>query len=139
VTGDTGISSLFAFPPYNCIDITTYMGGSIPLAIGAYLKGYDNVWALTGNFSFIAAGHMGLPEALQRRIPLKILIFYNGKAEATGGQPIPEGILENILGGYNEYLRYIKNPQNCHEVETVLREANYSKEMRIVIADYRKL
>jgi len=82
---------------------------------------------------------LGLPEALQRGIPPKTLVFYNGKAEATGGQLIPEGILENILGGYNKYLRYIKDPQNCHEIETVLSEANYSKEMRIVIADYKNL
>jgi TPP-dependent indolepyruvate ferredoxin oxidoreductase alpha subunit len=139
VTGDTGVSSLFAFPPYNCVDITTYMGGSIPLAIGAYLAGYHDVWALTGDFSFIAAGHLGLPEAVQRNIPLKIVLFYNGKAETTGGQPIPEGTLERTVSGYGDSVRYINDPQDRHEIESVLREAANAKELRIVIADYRDL
>jgi TPP-dependent indolepyruvate ferredoxin oxidoreductase alpha subunit len=137
VTGDTGVSSLFAFPPYHCVDITTYMGGSIPLAIGAYLAGYTNVWALTGDFSFIAAGHLGLPEALQRKIPLKIVLFYNGKSETTGGQPIPEGTLERIVSGYSDSVRYINDPMDSYEIERVLTEATNAKELRIVIADYR--
>jgi len=136
VTGDTGMSTLFAFPPFHCVDICTYMGGSIPLAIGAFLSGYENTWALTGDFSFIAAGHLGLMEAIQRGISLKVLIFSNGKAQATGGQFIQAGILEHILKGYESYLRHIDNPQDTNEVESVLEEANKAKEMRIVIADY---
>jgi len=31
VTGDTSASSSYAFPPYNCIDMLIYIGGSIPL------------------------------------------------------------------------------------------------------------
>jgi TPP-dependent indolepyruvate ferredoxin oxidoreductase alpha subunit len=138
VVGDTGISALFACEPYNCIDITTYMGGSIPLATGAYLAGTRDVWAVTGDFSFIAAGHLGLLEALQRGIPLKVLIFYNGKAETTGGQIIPENILETVLSGYSRYILRINNPDDPAEVESVLNEAKNVGEMRIVVADYRK-
>jgi TPP-dependent indolepyruvate ferredoxin oxidoreductase alpha subunit len=98
VTGDTSTASLFALPPYNCVDLTTYIGGSIPLAIGAHLAGYDRVWALTGDFSLIAAGQLGLLEAVHRAIPLKLVIFHNGRAEATGGQPIPPQLLDLILG-----------------------------------------
>lgn len=137
VTGDTGVSSLFAFPPYNCVDITTYMGGSIPLAIGASLAGYDDVWALTGDFSFIAAGLLGLPEAVQRHIPLKIVILYNGKAETTGGQPIPAGTLERTLRGYERFVRYINDPSDRRELERVLSEAREANELRIVVVDYR--
>jgi len=137
VTGETGVSTLFAFPPFHGIDITTYMGGSLPLAIGASLAGMRNVWAVTGDFSFIAAGHLGLPEALQRGIPLKVLILYNGRAETTGGQPIPDGTLEGILGGYGRYVRRIEDPQNDAEMESVLREASTADELRIVVADYR--
>jgi len=137
VTGDTSTSTIFACPPYNCIDICAYIGGSIPLAIGACLAGYKNAWALTGDFSFIAAGHLGLIEAIQRNIPLKILIFNNEKAQATGGQPVPAGILNRILTGYEPYLRYIRNPQDSSEIEKVLQEASQAREMRIVVADYR--
>jgi TPP-dependent indolepyruvate ferredoxin oxidoreductase alpha subunit len=138
VTGDTGVSSLFAFEPYNCIDITTYMGGSVPLAIGAYMGGHSDVWAVTGDFSFIAAGHLGLLEARQRGIPLKVLILSNGQAASTGGQPVPENALETVLAGYNKHLLFIKNPHDGSEIRSVLQAANNSAEMRIVIADFRK-
>jgi len=85
VVGDTGISTLFSFPPYDCIDICSYMGGSIPLAVGVYLAGYRDVWAVTGDFSFIAAGHLGLLEACQRKIPLKVIILNNHRSQTTGG------------------------------------------------------
>jgi len=65
-----------------------------------------------------------------------VLIFNNGKAQATGGQLIQDDILEHILKGYEPYLKRIDNPQNTSEVESVLEEANKIEEMRIVIADY---
>jgi TPP-dependent indolepyruvate ferredoxin oxidoreductase alpha subunit len=136
VAGDTGVSTFFAFPPYNCVDICTYMGGSIPLAVGAYLAGRRNVWAVTGDFAFIAAGHLGLLEAVQRDIPLKVLICYNRRAQTTGGQPIPYGILERILVGYESQVRHINDPQDAREIVAVLGEASSAQEMRIVVADY---
>jgi TPP-dependent indolepyruvate ferredoxin oxidoreductase alpha subunit len=36
---DTGLSTLFALPPYDCIDVTDYMGGGVPLALGAHMAG----------------------------------------------------------------------------------------------------
>ncbi len=138
VTGDTSTPSLFALPPYNCVDLTTYMGGSIPLALGAHLAGYDPVWALTGDFSFIAAGQLGLLEAVQRGIPLKMVIFRNGRAEATGGQPIPPQLLDLILGGYTSYVRYLDNPDDGDEIRTVLTAAHAVNELCIIVADYQK-
>jgi len=69
---------------------------------------------------------------------VKVLIFNNGRAEAIGGQPVPDHVLECILRGYEPHLRGIKNPQDMREVEFVLTEANQARGMRIVIADYRK-
>jgi TPP-dependent indolepyruvate ferredoxin oxidoreductase alpha subunit len=114
----------------------TYMGGSLPLALGAYLAGYHQTWALTGDFSFIAAGQLGLVEAIQRAIPLKVVIFHNGTAQATGGQPIPPHILDRVLQGYASSIRYIRNPQDVGEVRTVLDEASHSQELRIIVAEY---
>lgn len=137
VTGDTSTPTLFALPPYACVDLTTYMGGSLPLAIGAALAGHAPVWALTGDFSFLAAGQLGLPEALQRGIPLKVLIFDNGRADATGGQPIPEPLLEASLGGYRDYVRYIHQSDDVDEIRRVFMEANTVNELRIIVAEYR--
>jgi len=64
------------------------------------------------------------------------LIFYNRKAQTTGGQPIPDGMLERILAGYQSHVRYIGNPQDAREIEAVLREASSAQELRIVAADY---
>ncbi len=138
VAGEPGTSGFFAFPPYDCIDVVTYMGGSLPLTIGAHLAGFHDTWAVTGDFSFISAGHLGLIEAVQRGIPLKVLILNDGKAQATGGQAIPSGILEPILNGYQPYLRNIRDPRDAEEVESVLEESNQARDMRIVVAHYQK-
>ena len=137
VTGDSGVSGFFAFPPYNCIDILTYLGCSIPLAIGAYLGGYKDVWAVTGDFTFISAGHLGIIEAVHRDIPIKTLILDNGQSACTGGHEIYNHTLELLLSGYSKYVRYIEDPQNAEEIMTVLTEANNADQLRIVVAKYR--
>ena len=137
VTGDTSTPTLFAFPPYECIDMASCMGGSVPLAIGAYLAGYADTWAVTGDFSFIAAGHLGTVEALTRGIPVKILLFRNDRADATGGQRFDSVALDRILDGHRACVRRIGNPEDRGEAQEVLSEAASSNEMRIVVADYR--
>lgn len=139
VTGDTSGLGAFCFPPYYCIDIITYMGGSIPLAIGAYLAGNKNVWALTGDFGFISAGMIGLIELLQRELPIKVLVFYNKQAAATGGQPIDKKIIRHMLAGFEKNMLHISNPNDPFEVDSVLKEASSSNEMKIIIADYQSL
>ncbi len=136
VTGDTSVSSSFAFPPYNSIDLVTHLGGSIPLAIGAYLAGYKDVWAITGDFSFLAAGNLGLIEALEREVPIKMIILYNKEAGATGGQKIHKKIMLRILAGYENFIKHIPDPQDIMEVVSVLEEAKNADELRIIIADY---
>ena len=136
VTGDTSSSSSYALPPFDAIDIVTYIGGSIPLAIGAYLAGNRYTWAMTGDFGFIAAGHLGLLEASLRQIPLKIVIFNNKQAAATGGQPIHRTTLYKILAGYENYIRNISNPEDPFEVTEILDEAAQADELRIIIVNY---
>ncbi|MBN1997775.1 hypothetical protein JW935_09495 [candidate division KSB1 bacterium] len=136
VTADTGISTLFAFPPFNCVDICTYMGGSVPLAIGASLAGYDNVWAISGDFSFVAAGHLGLLEAMHRQAPIKILILNNHSAQTTGGQPVPSNLLATVLAGFNDKILYIHDGQNQGEVRDALEYANTSAGLMIVVVEF---
>lgn len=138
VSGDTGISSLFAFPPFNCIDATTYYGGSLPLATGAHLAGRRGVWAITGDYSFVAAGHMGLIEAVSRNIPLKVVVLYNGCAMTTGGQPLPANVFNHVISGYQSYVRYIKSPLDIDSIQSVLKAAVKSDRLEIIVADYVK-
>lgn len=138
VAGDTGLSTLFALPPYDCIDVTTYMGGSIPLAIGAYLAGERPAWAVTGDFSFIAAGQLGLLEAVQREVPIKVLVLNNGKAETTGGQRIPEGTLERVLRSFREFVDYIHDPLDCNEIKGVFSRTSESQDLKVIVANFRE-
>ncbi|MGE5397680.1 MAG: thiamine pyrophosphate-dependent enzyme [Chitinophagales bacterium] len=137
VTGDVGISSFFAFPPYDCVDITTYMGGSIPLAIGASLGKRSLTWAVTGDFAFAGAGHLGLLEARQRGIPIKVLLIRNGKSETTGGQPVNDAIMDTLLCGYQDCLIPISDPNDVSAVDNAFKSAVSSPNLSIVIADYR--
>jgi|GEM_PF-258044 len=136
-SGDTGLSALFAFPPYACIDACSYYGGSLPLALGFHLVGFGRAWAVTGDYAFLAAGHMGLIEALARKIPLKVLVMDNGCAMATGGQPTPAGVLEQVLAGWAPFVSRIDNPRDKSNVRSVLSRAIESDRLEIVVARFR--
>jgi len=79
---------------------------------------------------------IGLVEALQREIPLKIMIFYNKQAAATGGQRIDKKILRHILAGFERFIVHISNPNDPFEIESVLKEVSTINELRIIIVDY---
>ncbi len=136
VCGDTSSSSSYCLPPYNCIDVVTYIGGSIPLATGAYLAGNRHVWALTGDFGFISAGHIGLMEAVSRNVSIKIVIFNNKQAAATGGQKIDMKVLLRLLSPYEPCVKHIHNPDDPIEISEVLDEALSTDELRVVVVNY---
>jgi TPP-dependent indolepyruvate ferredoxin oxidoreductase alpha subunit len=135
VSGDAGVSTLSAFPPYNIVSAATYMGGSLPLAMGAYLTGKKRSWAFTGDFSFIAAGHLGLIEVIERNIPLKVLIYANGKAQTTGGQSLDLAHLDRLLKGYESHV-WRMNVRDRSTMRAVLHEANDATDLRIIVATF---
>lgn len=139
VSGDAGTSSLFAFSPYHCIDFCTYMGGSTSLAVGAFLAGFRKTWAVTGDFSFISAGHLGLLEAFHQKIPIKLLILNNKKASATGNQEIDPRLLEAVLKPYEKYVISINAFGNAKDSFDKIRQAfvtaHESSSLAIVVAE----
>lgn len=104
VSGDAGTSSLFAFKPFCCIDTCTYMGGSPGMAVGAMIAGIEKVVSVTGDFSFLAAGILGFNEAILHNFPLKIIIFNNGKAHATGGQLLNPALLQSFRRSFQDSI-----------------------------------
>ncbi|MFY7992533.1 MAG: thiamine pyrophosphate-dependent enzyme [Bacteriovoracaceae bacterium] len=107
VSGDAGTSALFAFDPFNCIDSCTYMGGGPGMAVGAKIAGINDVVCITGDFSFLSAGILGFNEAFNCSIPIKIIIFSNGRAHATGGQKINPVLMNNFKIGFKKYIQTI--------------------------------
>ncbi len=137
VTGETGISSQFCANPWHCIDMVTYMGGSIPLAMGASLAGRKNVWAIMGDFSFISAGPLALLEAKLRDLPLKVVILDNGKAVTTGGQEIASGALDLCLAPYRKQIVGEVNPHDPIELERAFETMTRSNTLKILVVNYR--
>lgn len=135
IMGDTGTSSLFVSPPYDIVDATAYYGGSIPMAAGTLQARARKAWAVTGDWSFTAAGHLGLHEALKRGLPVKVLVFHNGEALATGGQALDEGVFERILKGYEDFVRRV-DVREDRTLAGTLHSAQLSDRMEIVVADF---
>ena len=135
-TGDTTIGTLFCLPPYEAVDLCTYMGGSLPLAAGALAAGDGPAWAVTGDFGFVAAGHLGLLEAQQRGLPLKVVLLHNGTAQATGGQPVPPETVDRVLAGYRDRIYPLDQPSDPARCRDALDAAAARDGLAIVHADY---
>jgi TPP-dependent indolepyruvate ferredoxin oxidoreductase alpha subunit len=136
-TGDTTVGTLFALPPIGAIDLCTYMGGSVPLALGAASVGETPAWAVTGDFGFVAAGHLGLLEAQQRDLPLRVILLDNGRAHATGGQPVSEEAVDTVLAGYRDHVISLGDPLEATACREALRQAADRDDLAIVRAHYR--
>lgn len=136
VAADAGTSGLFAFAPYHCIDFLTFMGGSTSLALGAHLAGFKS-WAVTGEFSFVAAGILGLLEAELRKVPLKLLIFDNHKASATGGQSVDERALRLALAPYMNRVERISSNVPRDKIRSAIARTHDDAGLRILVVDCR--
>jgi TPP-dependent indolepyruvate ferredoxin oxidoreductase alpha subunit len=135
--GDTSVGSLYALPPVGAVDLCTYMGGSLPLALGGAVVGERPAWAVTGDFGFVSAGHLGLLEARQRDWPLNVLLLENGRAEATGGQPVSEDAVDTVLAGYTDHVYVLETPQDGEACREALDWAAGQDGLAIVRARYR--
>ena len=135
--GDTTVGTLFALPPVEAVDLCTYMGGSVPLALGAEAVGKRPAWAVTGDFGFVAAGHLGLLEAQQRDPPLNVVLLENRRAHATGGQPVSEEAVDTVLAGYGEHVLSLDDPSDAAACREVLQRAASRDDLVIVRARYR--
>lgn len=136
VSGDAGTSAIYAFNPFNCIDTCTYMGGSPGMAIGAMIAGKKDAVSVTGDFSFLAAGILGFNEAVLHNIPLKLIIFNNGKAHATGGQKINPSLMDSFRRGFNQSILDLNlSEAKGSQIEKVLGSFLERKSLSILILE----
>lgn len=136
IMGDTSTSTMFACPPYDLLDAAAYYGGSIPLAAGAIQAGARKAWAVIGDWSFTAAGSLGLNEAFHQGIPVKVLLLHNRVAFATGGQPVDDLLFERLLKVYPEFVRRVDAGDRA-ALRLALRAAQDSNRMEIVVVEFR--
>jgi len=134
-SGDAGTSSLYAFHPSAPVDACTYMGGAPGMALGAYLAGAKKSWAFTGDFSFLAAGILGFNEIISRNAPIKLVIFQNGIAGATGGQDVPGRVLTAFRKAHQDLIHTISS--NIQDLELIkqLEIINDADQPQVVLID----
>ncbi len=136
ITSDIGFFASFAFSPFFVQDICTFMGGSISMSIGTVKSGCKDAWAVTGDFSFIGAGHLALIEPEVLDLPVKVVIIDNGMSETTGGQKIPKGYLKRTLLLAKDRITYIKDSTNEKTCKKALLKIKKQPGLRIVVFDY---
>lgn len=126
VAGDAGTATLYAFHERQYVDACTYMGGAPGMALGAHLAGAGKSWAISGDFSFLAAGILGVNEIISRDSPIKILVFNNGVAGATGGQVVPRDVMNNFIRGHSHIVRHLDVRMPAEKLIQILGEMNES-------------
>jgi indolepyruvate ferredoxin oxidoreductase alpha subunit len=95
------------------------MGASITMAIGAAEAGLVPAVAAIGDSTFTHSGITGLLDAVNRKVPITVLIMDNSTTGMTGGQDSSAlGKVADIcrgLGVEEEHIRLIKPLRRQHE------------------------
>jgi len=106
------------------------------MAIGAHIAGKKDAICITGDFSFFSAGILGFHEALIHKIPLKLVIFDNRKASATGGQEISSIMIETFKAAHNKSIQTLDlNTASAEKIGTSIKELISSKILSILILE----
>ena len=101
----------------------------------AYLGGAKKSWAFTGDFSFLAAGILGFNEIISRNAPIKLVIFQNGIAGATGGQHVPERVLAAFKKAHQDLIQTISPDIPHQELVKTLVRINEAEQPQVVLIE----
>jgi indolepyruvate ferredoxin oxidoreductase alpha subunit len=132
VLSDIGCYTLSALPPLESINSCVDMGASITMAVGAAEAGLVPVVAAIGDSTFSHSGITGLLDAVNRKVPITVLILDNSTTGMTGGQDSAAfGHIDNIVEGVGvekEHIRVIKPLRRHHEenVKVFKEELKYN-------------
>ncbi len=127
ITTDIGFYASFSFPPFEIQDVCTFMGCAISLAAGAVHAGCEDAWAVVGDFTFLAAGHLVLLDPGILEMPLKVVLIDNGMAETTGRQLTPQGALKRALALVAGRVTHVDEPFDENICRKALIKAGTSK------------
>jgi indolepyruvate ferredoxin oxidoreductase alpha subunit len=132
VLSDIGCYTLSALPPLESINSCVDMGASITMAVGAAEAGLVPVVAAIGDSTFTHSGITGLLDAVNRKVPITVLILDNSTTGMTGGQDSAAfGHIDSIVEGVGvekEHIRVIKPLKRLHDenVKVFKEELKYN-------------
>lgn len=139
VLSDIGCYTLSALPPLNSINSCVDMGASITMAVGAAEAGLIPSVAAIGDSTFTHSGMTGLLDAVNRKVPITVLLMDNATTAMTGGQD-SAGFekLEQIvkgLGVEEDHIRVINPLRRHHETNvSVFKEELAYNGVSVIIA-----
>ncbi|VAW29785.1 Indolepyruvate oxidoreductase subunit IorA [hydrothermal vent metagenome] len=119
VLADIGCYTLSALPPLESINSCVDMGASITMAVGAAEAGLVPAVAAIGDSTFTHSGMTGLLDAVNRKVPITVVLLDNSTTGMTGGQDSAGfGKLEDIVKGIGveeKHIRIIKPLHRLHD------------------------
>ena len=115
---------------YDSIDGVLCFGSSISVGLGCLLAGKKNVFSITGDASYLHSGKNSIVEAIERNLPIKIVVICNGGSKGTGGQTIPGDLYYQPDGVEVHHLEYKTSSE--HDFEKTLMKMINSKTISVL-------
>lgn len=115
---------------YDSIDGVLCFGSSISVGLGCLMAGKKNVFSITGDASYLHSGKNSIVEAIERNLPIKIVVICNGGSQGTGGQTIPGDLYYQPNGVEVHHLEYKKSSE--HDFEKTLKKMVNNKTISVL-------
>lgn len=94
------------------IDAVLCFGSSISVGLGCLLAEHNKVFSITGDAAYLHSGKNSIAEALERKLPINIVVICNGGSQGTGGQVIPGDLYYQPESVDTFYLDYNKSSKS---------------------------
>ena len=112
------------------IDACLSFGSSPAVAIGCNLAGIKKVVSIIGDAAYLHSGKNSILEAIEKNIPLKIIVVCNGGSQETGGQQIPGELYYQPKGVDKLKINYKKASKT--EIKTILTKFMKSENVSVL-------
>uniref|UniRef100_A0A831YSJ1 Thiamine pyrophosphate enzyme TPP-binding domain-containing protein n=1 Tax=candidate division WWE3 bacterium TaxID=2053526 RepID=A0A831YSJ1_UNCKA len=112
------------------IDACLCFGSSLSVGAGALIGGAKKVFSITGDAAYLHSGKNVIPEILERKIPLKVIVICNSGSQGTGGQHIPGDLFYQPEPVEKYSVEYRKTGLN--EFVGVLAKMSKSKSLSVL-------
>lgn len=105
-------------------DACLCFGSSLSVAMGVFLAGVKKVISIIGDGAYLHSGKNVIPEAIERKTPLKIIVICNKGCQSTGGQEIPGNLFYQPPEVKKYILEYNTKMTDIEEVLSKMMNSN---------------